>query len=56
MQNEKNIEYTYLHRQVVIYLATKYLKDEKTIAKIKNHDIDKMQQKYNQKRINNVSK
>lgn len=42
MQNEKNIEYTYKHRQVVIYLATKYLKDEKTIAKIKNHDIDKM--------------
>lgn len=38
------IEYTYKHRKLVMYLANKYVKEnkEETIKQIENHDIDKI--------------
>lgn len=44
MKNELNLKYTYKHRKVVMYLANKYLKEnkEEILDKIKNHDLDKM--------------
>ena len=44
MKNELNLKYTYKHRKVVIYLANKYIKENKDVilGRIKNHDLDKM--------------
>ena len=42
--NQEYIEYTYKHRKIVMYLANKYVKEnkEETIKQIENHDIDKI--------------
>lgn len=42
--NQEYIEYTYKHRKLVMYLANKYVKEnkEETIKQIENHDIDKI--------------
>ena len=44
MKNESNLKYTYKHRKVVMYLANKYIKENKdaVLDKMKNHDLDKM--------------
>ena len=44
MKNESNLKYTYKHRKVVMYLANKYIKENKDVilGRIKNHDLDKM--------------
>lgn len=44
MKNQEYIEYTYLHRKVVIYLANKYIKrdKEKILKQIQYHDMDKL--------------
>ena len=44
MKNESNLKYTYKHRKVVMYLANKYIKENKDaiLDKMKNHDLDKM--------------
>ena len=44
MKNLEFIKYTYFHRKVVIYLANKYVKDNKKeiMKQIKKHDLDKM--------------
>lgn len=44
MKNLVFIKYTYLHRKVVLYLANKYVKDnkEKVLKQIEKHDLDKM--------------
>lgn len=44
MKNQEYIEYTYKHRKIVIYLANKYVKEdkEKVLKQIENHDVDKL--------------
>ena len=44
MKNQEYIEYTYLHRKVVMYLANKYIKrdKEKILKQIQYHDMDKL--------------
>lgn len=44
MKNESNLKYTYKHRKVVMYLANKYIKENKDaiLCRMKNHDLDKM--------------
>ena len=44
MKNESNLKYTYNHRKVVMYLANKYIKENKDaiLCRMKNHDLDKM--------------
>ena len=44
MKNESNLKYTYKHRKVVMYLANKYIKENKDaiLCRMKNHDLVKM--------------
>ena len=44
MKNKDHIIYTYLHRKVVIFLANKYVKEDRknVLEQISYHDIDKL--------------
>ena len=44
MKTQEYVEYTYLHRKVVMYLANKYIKKdkEKILKQIQYHDMDKL--------------
>lgn len=44
MKNEEYMIYTYKHRKIVMYLANKYVKNnkEKVLKHIKYHDLDKL--------------
>ncbi len=58
MKNREYIEYTYKHRKIVIYLANKYVKEnkEETMNQIEFHDLDKLYMYlfYNKKDVSNV--
>lgn len=58
MVNEEYLKYTYKHRKVVLYLAEKYITEnkEEMLDKIKKHDIDKlfMYLLYNKKEISKI--
>ena len=57
MKNREYIEYTYKHRKIVIYLANKYVKEnkEETMNQIEFHDLDKLYMYlfYNKKDVSN---
>lgn len=58
MKNREYIEYTYKHRKIVIYLANKYVKEnkEEIMNQIEFHDLDKLYMYlfYNKKDVSNV--
>lgn len=42
MRNIEKLCYTYRHRKIVMYLAKKYMSDEKLLKRLEEHDLDKM--------------
>lgn len=42
MKNESKIIYTYKHRKIVLFLATKYNLSKELLKKLEQHDLDKM--------------
>ncbi|SRR5574344_1872136 len=44
MNNKDHIKYTYIHQQIIVFLAKKYIKEnkEEICEKLKYHDLDKL--------------